>query len=293
MNYNDDYEGAHHAGPRVGPRHALAPGQPGPALPDAPTTPSSWPRWPRPSTRPCCWTTCCSTPRATTSACSCSARTSRACADVLPPDDVRRVRARHPRGGRARRGLTGARFTEDLRRAAAALPRLRPGRGAHRAARAAVEWAYIPHFYYNFYVFQYATSLAASSQLAQEVLAGKAGAKERYLGPAQGRRIAATARAAEGGRRRPGHARPLPRPRGAHELGHGRDREDPGPAQVGRRALESGRQGVPAPPRPRVSPSRPTCRRLGRAASRRQQQPIPGSRPLLLSVFAVSRSHFA
>jgi oligoendopeptidase F len=45
-----------------------------------------------------------------------------------------------------------------------------------------VEWAYIPHFYYNFYVFQYATSLAASTQLAREVLDGKRGAKERYLG---------------------------------------------------------------------------------------------------------------
>ena len=27
----------------------------------------------------------------------------------------------------------------------------------------AVEWAYIPHFYYNYYVWQYATSIAASS----------------------------------------------------------------------------------------------------------------------------------
>jgi oligoendopeptidase F len=45
-----------------------------------------------------------------------------------------------------------------------------------------VEWAYIPHFYYNFYVYQYATSLAASAQLAQEVIAGKPGARERYLG---------------------------------------------------------------------------------------------------------------
>jgi oligoendopeptidase F len=45
-----------------------------------------------------------------------------------------------------------------------------------------VEWAYIPHFYYNFYVYQYATSLAASTQLAREVLDGKPGAKERYLG---------------------------------------------------------------------------------------------------------------
>jgi len=45
----------------------------------------------------------------------------------------------------------------------------------------AVEWAYIPHFYYNFYVYQYATSLAASALLAQRVLAGEAGARERYL----------------------------------------------------------------------------------------------------------------
>jgi oligoendopeptidase F len=45
-----------------------------------------------------------------------------------------------------------------------------------------VEWAYIPHFYYNFYVYQYATSLAASTQLAREVMDGKPGANERYLG---------------------------------------------------------------------------------------------------------------
>ncbi|MBI4915218.1 MAG: oligoendopeptidase F [Acidobacteria bacterium] len=45
-----------------------------------------------------------------------------------------------------------------------------------------VEWAYIPHFYYNFYVYQYATSLAASTQLAREVIDGKPGARERYLG---------------------------------------------------------------------------------------------------------------
>ena len=44
------------------------------------------------------------------------------------------------------------------------------------------EWAYIPHFYYNFYVFQYATSLTASSALSEEVIAGDAGARERYLG---------------------------------------------------------------------------------------------------------------
>ena len=43
------------------------------------------------------------------------------------------------------------------------------------------EWANIPHFYYNFYVFQYATSLTASSALSEEVLAGDKEARTRYL----------------------------------------------------------------------------------------------------------------
>ncbi len=43
------------------------------------------------------------------------------------------------------------------------------------------EWANIPHFYYNFYVFQYATSLTASSALSEEVIAGDTKAKDRFL----------------------------------------------------------------------------------------------------------------
>lgn len=43
------------------------------------------------------------------------------------------------------------------------------------------EWAYIPHFYYDFYVFQYATSLAASSHLSTQVLQKEKGARDRYL----------------------------------------------------------------------------------------------------------------
>jgi oligoendopeptidase F len=31
------------------------------------------------------------------------------------------------------------------------------------------EWAYIPHFYYNFYVYQYATSITASAQIAANI----------------------------------------------------------------------------------------------------------------------------
>ncbi len=44
-----------------------------------------------------------------------------------------------------------------------------------------VEWAYIPHFYFNFYVYQYATSIAAASLLAQDVLSGREGALDNYL----------------------------------------------------------------------------------------------------------------
>ena len=44
-----------------------------------------------------------------------------------------------------------------------------------------IEWARIPHFYYGFYVYQYATGISASAALAQEILAGNAEAVERYL----------------------------------------------------------------------------------------------------------------
>jgi oligoendopeptidase F len=45
-----------------------------------------------------------------------------------------------------------------------------------------VEWAYVSHFEtHPFYVFQYATSIAASAQFAQMVGAGEPGALKRYL----------------------------------------------------------------------------------------------------------------
>jgi oligoendopeptidase F len=43
------------------------------------------------------------------------------------------------------------------------------------------EWAFIPHFYRNFYVYQYATSFTASSALSEKVLAGDPAATRRYL----------------------------------------------------------------------------------------------------------------
>jgi oligoendopeptidase F len=44
-----------------------------------------------------------------------------------------------------------------------------------------VEWAYVPHFYYNFYVYQYSTSFTASTALAEEVLSKEKGAVEKYI----------------------------------------------------------------------------------------------------------------
>jgi oligoendopeptidase F len=48
-----------------------------------------------------------------------------------------------------------------------------------------VEWAFIPHFYYDFYVFQYATSSVASTALAKgirdEARAGSTARRDAYL----------------------------------------------------------------------------------------------------------------
>jgi len=42
-------------------------------------------------------------------------------------------------------------------------------------------WSRVPHFYYNYYVFQYATSFVASSALAKNILEDGEPAKQRYL----------------------------------------------------------------------------------------------------------------
>ncbi|MCQ2351902.1 MAG: oligoendopeptidase F [Victivallaceae bacterium] len=43
----------------------------------------------------------------------------------------------------------------------------------------ALEWARIPHFYYDFYVYKYATGMSAALKLAKDILNGKT---ERYFG---------------------------------------------------------------------------------------------------------------
>ena len=44
-----------------------------------------------------------------------------------------------------------------------------------------IEWAAVPHFYYDFYVYQYATGIVAANKLAGDVLAGNEDAQRRYL----------------------------------------------------------------------------------------------------------------
>lgn len=44
-----------------------------------------------------------------------------------------------------------------------------------------IEWAYIPHFYRAFYVFQYATSITAGTAFAERILKGEPQAREKYL----------------------------------------------------------------------------------------------------------------
>ena len=45
----------------------------------------------------------------------------------------------------------------------------------------AIEWAFIPHFYRNFYVFQYATSIAGGTMFAERFLDGDQKARDDYL----------------------------------------------------------------------------------------------------------------
>lgn len=43
------------------------------------------------------------------------------------------------------------------------------------------EWSFVPHFYYGYYVFQYATSIAAAAYFAETLEEGAPGARETYL----------------------------------------------------------------------------------------------------------------
>lgn len=43
------------------------------------------------------------------------------------------------------------------------------------------EWMKVPHFYYNFYVYKYATGISAATHIVKGILSGSISAKENYL----------------------------------------------------------------------------------------------------------------
>jgi oligoendopeptidase F len=51
----------------------------------------------------------------------------------------------------------------------------------HIDPRYCIEWAEVPHFYYDFYVYQYATSMAGAASMTDAILEQGASARERYF----------------------------------------------------------------------------------------------------------------
>ena len=87
------------------------------------------------------------------------------------------------------------------------------------------EWSFIPHFYRDFYVFQYATSFTAAEALSTKVLSGDQEATKRYLTFLCGGRIEVPDRSAEGCRRGHDDRRAARPDHPADESGDGRNGE--------------------------------------------------------------------
>lgn len=76
----------------------------------------------------------------------------------------------------------GVTLTSDLlKKEYSDLNRRYYGPAVAESAEIAVEWARIPHFYYNYYVYQYATGFAAASTLASRIVEQVPGSLDDYL----------------------------------------------------------------------------------------------------------------
>ena len=64
----------------------------------------------------------------------------------------------------------------------AALNRLYYGPEVNTGDDISLEWARIPHFYYNFYVYKYATGMSAALKLAANLRSGDPAKREAYFG---------------------------------------------------------------------------------------------------------------
>ena len=74
-------------------------------------------------------------------------------------------------------GMSGAKFTKIY----GELLRTYHGPNMILAPEYANEWAYIPHFYNSFYVYQYATCISAATFFAQSILKGGPKERDNYL----------------------------------------------------------------------------------------------------------------
>ncbi len=96
-----------------------------------------------------------------------------------------------------------------------------------------IEWAVVPHFYYNFYVYQYATSMAGAAELTDaDPEGGRPGARPVHQA-AERRRFRLSLRALQARRHRHGNARAVSRAGRAHEPPDGRNRDARG-AEIAR-----------------------------------------------------------
>ena len=110
----------------------------------------------------------------------------------------------------------------------------------------AAEWAFVPHFHYNFYVYQYATSYIAATGLAEGILQDRPGAKKAFLDFLAAGKHQTPGRAVAGRGRRHDLAGADSRGDAADERDHGPDRRGPRPAAVGATRLRRASRSVPA-----------------------------------------------
>ena len=82
-----------------------------------------------------------------------------------------------------RKAEAGIPFTADeLSNEYYALNKLYYGDAVEADKLIGLEWARIPHFYYDFYVYKYATGMSAALVLAKNLLSGDPAKREAYLG---------------------------------------------------------------------------------------------------------------
>ena len=132
------------------------------------------------------------------------------------------------------------------------------------------EWSYVPHFYRDFYVFQYATSFTASVALEEKVKIGRSRRAPALPGVHQRRRVEVSHRSAQGRRRGHDHDAAARRDDGQAQPRDGRDGEAARGEEV---------TGTATCYRPSPKPGPPGNRRPASRCSRWSRLPSGSARP--------------